>query len=181
MQTVTIHYTRIPDRLAVFRQHWVAREDGCTITLMDRTPLRAPVRAGSRTILEDGAPVVWFTWDEAWHDVGAFHDTEGRLTGWYANIITPVRFRSSLEWETTDLFLDVWLGVDGDLRVLDGDELDAAVSGGLLDEGMAARARAEAASLLRLARAGEWPAPVVGKWTLARARAATGTQPPHVV
>jgi predicted RNA-binding protein associated with RNAse of E/G family len=47
------------------------------------------------------------------------------FTGYYANILTPVRFHSPLDWETTDLFLDVWLDADGSATLLDEDELDA--------------------------------------------------------
>jgi predicted RNA-binding protein associated with RNAse of E/G family len=172
MPDVAIHYTRLPDRITVFRQALVARDAGCVVTLMEHTPLDAPVRAGGRTILAPGAPAVWFTFDGAWHDVGRFHDAAGRCTGFYANILTPVQYVSELEWSTTDLCLDVFLHIDGSVDLLDERELEQALRAGWVDEGTAARARAEAASLVSAAEAGAWPPPVVLRWDLDRARLA---------
>jgi predicted RNA-binding protein associated with RNAse of E/G family len=175
MAEVVIEYTRLPDRLTVFRQQLVAREAGCVVTLMERTPLREPVRAGDRTILEPGAPVVWFTVDGAWHDIGRFHTADGRFTGCYANVLTPVRFAAPLHWSTTDLCLDVFLEPDGGAYLLDEDDLDRAARAGWLDQVTAVRAREEAARLVAAASGGAWPPAVVERWTLERARAAAGT------
>jgi predicted RNA-binding protein associated with RNAse of E/G family len=162
----------------VFRQRLVHRERGCTITLMERTPLPAPVHAAGMSILEPDAPVVWFTFENAWHDIGRFHTAAGEFTGFYANILTPVRFLSPLEWETTDLCLDVWHSADGTL-LLDEDELDEAASCGWLAPETAAAARREAERLLRLAERGEWPPAIVHEWPLARAAQVVAGGTPH--
>jgi predicted RNA-binding protein associated with RNAse of E/G family len=73
-------------------------------------------------------------------------------------------------WETTDLFLDIWLGAAGDAVLLDEDELDAALDRGWLDRAVAVSARAEADRLLEAAAAGRWPPAVAREWTLQRAR-----------
>jgi predicted RNA-binding protein associated with RNAse of E/G family len=169
---VEILYLRPPDRHTVFRQDLVHYEDGCIITLMERTPLPAPVHAGGTMILEPDAPVVWFTFEGAWHDIGRFHDARDGFTGWYANILEPVRFRSPLAWETTDLFLDIWHDRTGGTALLDEDELDEALARGWIDGAAGAAARAEAERLLEAAAAGSWPPPIAREWTLERARAA---------
>jgi predicted RNA-binding protein associated with RNAse of E/G family len=176
---VEIHYLRPPDRMTIFRQRLVHQGDGCIITLMERTPLPRPVRAAGRVILEPGAPAVWLTFPGAWHDIGLFHDAAGRFTGWYANILTPVRFLAPLAWQTTDLFLDVWWGAEGTVLLLDEDELEDALRRGWLDVPTAANARAEAARLLDDA-SGRWPPDIAREWTLQRAldaiAAADGTR-----
>jgi predicted RNA-binding protein associated with RNAse of E/G family len=171
-ETVEIRYLRPPGRLSVFRQRLVTRSDDCIVTLMQRTPLRAPSYAGGHVILEPGAPVVWFTFPGAWHDIGRFHTAGGEFTGFYANLLSPVRFIGPLVWETTDLFLDVWFTPGSAPLLLDEDELDDALARAWLDAGTAATARAEAARLLTSAAAGAWPPPVTLHWTLERARAA---------
>jgi uncharacterized protein len=171
LSDVVIHYSRPLLGTTVFRQRLLQREAGCVVTFMERTALPAPVRAGGRTILEPGAPVVWFTFDAAWHDIGRFHTLDGRFTGCYANILTPVRYRAPLEWETTDLCLDVWLDADGGTMLLDEDDLDAALAAGALAPELADAARREAQRLLAAAGAGTWPPDVVARWTLERARA----------
>jgi uncharacterized protein len=168
---VDIHYTRLPDRVTVFRQEFVARQGDCVVTLMERTPLSAPVRAGERVILEADAPVVWFTFDGAWHDIGRFHTVAGEFTGCYANILTPVIAANAFEWSTTDLCIDVFRHADGRVDILDDDELQHALDSGWIGAEVAARARQEAAELAGSAQRGEWPPAVVTDWSLERARA----------
>ncbi len=175
---VRIHYRRPPDRIDLFTQRLVVQKAGAWITLMEDADVR-PMRVGGRTVLEPGSPIVWFTFPRAWHDVGRFHTADGAFTGCYANVLTPVRFLDARTWETTDLFLDVWAGADGNVALLDEDELQAALAAGDLDDDAAERARAEAARLLAAARAGTWPPPVVRAWTLERARQTLADREKH--
>jgi predicted RNA-binding protein associated with RNAse of E/G family len=171
---VRIHYRRPPDRLQVFDQALVHDGGGVVVTYLPSAELKKPVTAGGRVVLEPGAPVVWFTYrGETWHDIGRFHRADGTFTGLYANVLTPVRMDGA-EWETTDLFLDVWMDADGSVEILDRDEFDAAVDAGWVDAPTAARALAEADRLAADARAGAWPPPHVREWTLERAREAVG-------
>lgn len=167
---VRIRYRRPPDREQVYLQRLVHRGDDVHVTLLERTPLAAPVSIEGRIVLEPGAPVVWFTFRGARHDIGRFHTAAGRFTGLYADILTPVRFLGPDAWETTDLFLDVWLWPGGEITVLDEDELETAVARGWVGATVAAEARAEAARLVEEAAAGRWPPPVVHDWTLERVR-----------
>jgi predicted RNA-binding protein associated with RNAse of E/G family len=137
---------------------------------MERTPLPAAVRVGNDVILDVDAPVIWFTFDDAWHDIGLFHSAAGVFTGCYANMVTPVTFRSPLEWETTDLFLDIWLPAGSNAGVLlDEDELDDALEKGWISPALARSARVEAQRLLSAIESGEWPPGIVTAWPLERA------------
>jgi predicted RNA-binding protein associated with RNAse of E/G family len=167
---VEIHYTRPPGRITVFRQRVVQRTQECIVTLLEHTELRRPVTVRDAAVLEPGAPVVWFTFPGRWHDIGRFHTAAGRFTGFYANVLTPVQFITSTRWETTDLFLDVWLDELG-TELLDVDELDAALSEGAVTPGHGRRARTEAAALIAAAAEGTWPPAICHEWTLGRARA----------
>lgn len=141
------------------------------VTFLEHTPLRRPVEVGGRVVLEDGAPVVWFTFPGRRHDIGRFHRAGGTFTGIYANILTPVEFLDESTWATTDLFLDIWLDpATGKTTVLDRGELEEARARGWIDDELAASARREAATILRAARRGDWPPAVVGEWTLERVR-----------
>lgn len=168
---VRILYRRPPDRLQVFEQAVVADDGACVVTWLPAAELGKPVTAGGRVVLEPGAPVVWFTWrGDVWHDVGRFHLADGTFTGLYANVLTPVAMDGA-EWETTDLFLDVWMGADGAIEILDRDEFDDALAAGWMDASTAARALAQAERLAADARAGAWPPAIVREWTLERVRA----------
>ena len=170
LPTVSIHYRRPPDRVQVFEQ--IVVEDGgdYVVTFLEAAQVTRPVTDGAgRVILEPGAPVVWFTYRGAWHDIGRFHLADGTFTGVYANVLMPVAMLPG-HWDTTDFFLDVWWGADGRLEVLDQDELEAAARRGWVAPAVTARARQEADGLVHAAQRGAWPPAHVHEWTLERAR-----------
>jgi len=181
-RTVHIHYLRPPDRLQVYVQELVVDHPEVKVSYQPDTPVERPLRVGGATILEPGSPVVWFTFPGRWHDIGRFHTADGTFTGLYANILTPPVLESAgqgpasaepgavVRWDTTDLFLDVWLGPGGDLEVLDREQLDEALAHGWVDEGTARRARDEVERIRAAHDQGRWPPPVVDAWTLERVR-----------
>jgi predicted RNA-binding protein associated with RNAse of E/G family len=173
---VRIHYRRLPDQEEVFHQTLV-HETGALVTYVPAATIRRPTLVAGAAVLEPGSPAVWFTFPDAWHDIGRFHRPDGTFTGLYANVLTPVRMDGDA-WSTTDLFLDVFITPAGAVHVLDRDELEDAEARGWIDPALAGHARAEAARLVRAVRQGAWPPAVVHAWTLERARrAAQGTPP----
>jgi predicted RNA-binding protein associated with RNAse of E/G family len=164
---VKIHYRRLPDDEQIFDQRIVFERDDVIVTVTDPIALAKPMRAFGQVMLEHGSRAVWFTFPGAWHDIGRFHRADGTFTGYYANILTPPRIEGRV-WQTTDLFLDVWLPADGSVRLLDEDELDDALELRHIEPEIAERARAEASRLLLLTAEGEWPPRVAREWTLAR-------------
>ena len=165
---VKIHYHRPPDRTTIFENELIYSDDAVIVTIMRATPLPRPLIIGGKTALEDGAPAVWFTFPDEPYDVGRFHNRAGEFTGIYANILTPVDFVSSTEWRTTDLFVDVWLDRDGNLSVLDEDELEDAVRNGWIDRALADEARRSAYDLVTRHANGTWPPAVVYDWPIER-------------
>jgi len=166
-----IRYHRPPDREDLFAQSIVHRSDTVVVTYQPRTPLRRPVVIEGEVVLEDAAPAIWFTFPGKWYDIGRFHRADGTFTGIYTNLLTPVRFLAPDAWSTTDLFLDLWQGTDGDPILLDEDEFREAVDQGWIDRATAEIADAEARRILDLARRNAWPPPPVDEWTLERIEA----------
>jgi predicted RNA-binding protein associated with RNAse of E/G family len=164
---VCIYYRRPPDREQIFHQRVIHRTPHCVVTLLTHAEIAAPIVIAEREVLEPGAPVIWFTFPGAHHDIGRFHLADGTFTGLYANVLTPIDSLDAPEWRTTDLFLDVWLDPSGEALLLDEDELDAAEHAGWIDPAVAAGARTEARRILTAIRAGTWPPAIVGEWTLA--------------
>ena len=168
---VEIHYRRLGRSKEIYRQRVLASGAGGIVTFHPAAPIRTPLTVAGAVILEPGAPAIWFTFPGLWHDIGLFHRADGTFTGLYANILTPVEFEGAHSWATTDLCLDVWVPRGGAARVLDEADLDRAEAASLIDGALAARARREAEALCRRHRAGTWPPPIVGDWSLGRARA----------
>jgi predicted RNA-binding protein associated with RNAse of E/G family len=169
-RTVEILYRRLPDREQRFRQAVLEDSAERVVTFLASAELKKPVLVEGEVVLEPGSPVVWTTYRGLWHDVGRFHRADGTYTGTYANVLTPVQMDGGT-WRTTDLCLDVWVGADGAVRVLDRDEFGHALAAGWMDAHTAARALHEAERLADAARQGAWPPAHVTAWTLERARA----------
>lgn len=169
---VDIHYLRPPDSTIIYSQALVLDEVGVKITLASDLRMSVPVVVDGSVVLEDGSSAVWFTFPDAWHDIGLFHRSDGAFTGTYANVITPCVFESPTRWSCTDLFLDVWIGPMGPVQILDEEELLTAEKNGWVTPETASLARREAERLRERAEAGTWPPPVVREWSLPRARAA---------
>ncbi len=167
---VHIHYLRPPDRKEIFTQHLLLDTPEVKVTLARSVSFDPPIMIRGAVALETGSDAVWFTFPGLWHDIGLFHRADGTYTGLYANILTPPRFFPEGVWETTDLFLDVWVDPRGRLSVLDEDQLVEALEREEVSRDSADRARREAAWIRREFAAGRWPPPVVGEWTLDRAR-----------
>jgi predicted RNA-binding protein associated with RNAse of E/G family len=168
---VRIHYRRPPDRLEIFEQQLVHDSPDVKVTLAPAVARTRPIEIRGRVVLEDRSPVVWFTFPGKWHDIGRFHTADGAFTGLYANVVTPVEMSADHRWDTTDLFLDLWVDESGAI-VLDEDELDEARVRGWVDKTTTERALTEVERMRADAEAGRWPPAVVGEWTLERARAA---------
>lgn len=169
-RTVHIHYTRPPDRTRVFVQELVHDDGRVKVTLARDVDHDPPLTVRDRVVLERGSDAVWFTFPGAWHDIGRFHRADGTFTGIYANVITPCVFHPGDDWETTDLFLDLWIpGEGGGPVLLDEDELAEAEGAGWISPETARRAREEASRLAEAARSGGWPPPAVEAWTRERA------------
>lgn len=165
---VAIHYRRPPDRLRIYEQRVVEERDDVIVTLSEPMGIVEPMIVDETVLLEPGSLAVWFTFPGAWHDIGRFHRADGTFSGLYANVLTPPVIDGSV-WHTTDLYLDVWWPDGGDVRLLDEDEFEAAVTEGLVTPDVAARATAEAENILSLATSERWPPAIVDEWTLSRA------------
>ena len=172
---VEIHYRRPPDRLQIFRQHLVWDTEQVKVTLAHEMAFEQTMRIEGKVVLEDGSDVVWFTFPGLWHDIGRFHRADGTFTGIYANVIKPVEIDGPV-WHTTDLYLDVWLGPDGSLLLLDENEFEEATGKEIIDTPTATRVRQEADAILEAARAGTWPPDVVEEWTRERALEALASE-----
>lgn len=128
-----------------------------------------PVRVAGTTVLERGSPIVWFVFPETWHDIGRFHLADGRFTGWYTNLTTPIEMTQA-EWSAGDLFLDLWTPVSGPSVWLDEDEFEAAFKAKRLDAATRRRALNERAIIDLQVASGDWPPPVTRDIDLAQAR-----------
>jgi predicted RNA-binding protein associated with RNAse of E/G family len=165
---VRIDYLRPPDRREVFLQKLLLDTPEVKVTFAESVPFDPPITIMGEVALEKGSDAIWFTFPDSWHDIGRFHRADGSFTGIYANILTPPLILPEGKWETTDLFLDIWIDTRGRFFVLDEDQLAEAESAGWVSAAQAKRARSEVEWIKKEFDAGRWPPPVVEEWTLPR-------------
>lgn len=82
-----------------------------------------------------------------WHCWMFNHDPAGPYL--YVDICDAVAWTSS-GFAFVDLYMDVLIGMDGSVKMLDEDELDDAVHSGVLDEVTAARVRQDAVQVAEM-------------------------------
>lgn len=166
---ITYHYHRPGRGETVFHETLVLDRDDVKVTLLERYEGRT-VRAGRDVILEPAAPIVWFVFPGAWHDVGRFHLADGSFTGWYTNLCTPVDLHGD-RWACTDLFLDLWQPGDGaPHRWLDEDELRQAAADGVIPGAHVERVYREREAIEARIALDAWPPGITREVDLARAR-----------
>lgn len=135
------------------------------MTLLIRPPDSGPLEVEGAAAVPAGGATLWFTYPGRWYEVAAFHDTAGRLLGWYTNFVRPPRLEGR-EWRVEDLCLDLWLPPGGEPRVLDREELAEARELGWVSKEDARRAERECARILGRMRRGDWPPPPIREWSL---------------
>lgn len=114
-----------------------------------------------------GYRAVWFLYKERPYDVGRVYRPDGAWTGYYVDILEPLRWDGenpeTLE-PIVDLFLDVWVAPGGSYRILDEDELEEALRQGAISEELADHAQATLRQVIEEIERGTFPPRRVIEW-----------------
>jgi predicted RNA-binding protein associated with RNAse of E/G family len=149
-------YCRPPDRVSHIPTQ-VLSIDKAKVRWLNELAPRVPLRFDAEVVLDRGFWAVWFIDNGASYDLGKIYGVDGRHTGYYIDVLEPVRWQgddlATIE-PLTDLFLDLWVTPDGRCQVLDEPEFEEAEAQGRITPAQAAHARRTLAHLVDLARAG---------------------------
>lgn len=171
MTEIHYEYHRPGKALTVFRQRLVLDRPDVKV-LLSQEYQGPDIEIDNVVVHHAGAPIVWFVFPERWHDIGRFHLSDERFTGWYTNLLKPVEIRGNT-WMGHDLFLDLWQPVGGGASWLDEDELDEATHAGVIDPATRKRVLNERALIDYQLQAGNWPPPIAQDIDLPLARELT--------
>src|SRR2546425_7992393 len=142
--------------------------DDTIVVALETSPSK-PVEYGGEIVMGAGYWSVWFLFRDHTSDVGRIYRPEGTWTGYYADVLEPVRWRGSdpmtLE-PIVDLFLDLWIAPDGRFEVLDEDEFEEAVARGFLTEQQTGHARSVLQGLIEATERGDFPPAMVKEFRL---------------
>jgi len=162
---MTIVYRRLPHDV---REYPGVLREATASKLVIESPLTVdhPIRVSGEIIADTGYLSIWFVYRNRWYDVGKFYDGNRRWVGYYCDIIKPLRklLASPSRTKTlTDLFLDLWITKDGQVSVLDEEELANALMNHVISSRLAHDARKRMKSLMRKVKADQFPPPQVRK------------------
>lgn len=159
METVTLIYKRLPDRISHFQQRLHYEDENVIITSQRVNP-SSPIVHNGETVLGENFTAVWFVFRGQWYDIGKIYNLKNEWTGYYCDIIVPV-VRAADRFEITDLYLDLWVYPDGSYEIQDEDEFEAAIQSGAIDTDLARKAREALNALIAEVESGEFPPQIV--------------------
>jgi hypothetical protein len=81
---------------------------------------RPPLELGYTTFETGDFFIEWFFTDR-WYNIFEIHAASGELKGWYCNVAEPAAISAGLV-ACRDLLLDLWVGPQGEMQVLDEEE-----------------------------------------------------------
>lgn len=161
--SISYTYIRPPDRRSTYNGDllWASEE---VIVLAAPVKASKPLIYRDQEVIGDGYRSVWFLFKGQPWDVARFYRPDGTFTGYYADVLEPVDWRDADPGSLlpiVDLFLDLWIGIDGSHEVLDREEFEEAVRHGWVSEAQAQHARAVLHALLTRAERGDFPPQIV--------------------
>lgn len=164
MGTLELIYKRLPHRVNRFQQE-LLYEDASVIVTTQKLKPSNPIVLDGVTVLDDGFTAVWFVFADLWHDVGKIYNLERVFTGYYCDIITPMR-RAENHYEITDLFLDLWVTPEGAYQIQDNDEFEEAIANDWIHPDLASKARKALQNLIAEVESGVFPPRIAADWEL---------------
>ena len=98
-----------------------------------------------------------FTFLDRGYKLGRFYDEKGKFLYWYCDIIEVVYDQPSDTYTMNDLLADIKIMKNGEVRLLDVDELAQALEGGLISREQVCKALKTLDGLLKLIYGGKFP------------------------
>ncbi len=145
MGIVTLTYKRPPDRVNYFQQQLLYLDDDVIVT-SQRVKPSTPIVQNGEMVLADNFAAVWFVFTGLWYDVGKVYNLNNEWTGYYCDIMKPVKRSTNVTgeldcFEITDLFLDLWVNPNGSYEIQDEDEFEEAIQNSAIDAELEKKAR----------------------------------------
>lgn len=164
METIELIYRRLPDRINYFQQN-LLYEDCDAIVTSQRVKPSNPIVIDGVTVLGDDFTAIWFVFAGKWYDIGKIYNLENEFTGYYCDIIVPMK-RTETNFEITDLFLDLWVSPDGSYQIHDEDEFESAVQQHWIQSDLAEKAKNMLQNLIDEIESSVFPPEIVFDWGL---------------
>jgi len=152
---IDLIYKRLPNCINHFEQKLVYKDRSVIVTTQQITPSE-PIVIEGITVLGPNFWAIWFIFAKQWYDLGKIYNPQGKFTGYYCDIIKPMK-RSGTQIEITDLFLDLWVTPDLGYQILDHDEFASAIQNGWIEPDLASQAQQALDQLISVVESTNFP------------------------
>ena len=104
------------------------------VSMINVDELAEPIEIGGKILADSHFTAISFMPIEDFWCLQAFYDADGNLIEWYIDINLENTVDSDGNPYYTDLYLDVVVYPDGEVKIIDEDELIEAFQAGIIDE-----------------------------------------------
>lgn len=150
-------YIRLPDKIAELNTELLYENKDILIVKSKLINPSKDLILENKTVLRKGFDAIFFEFKREYYGIAKIYNRKKEFTGYYCNINTPVK-RFENGYQTTDLFLDLWVYPDGkQYIILDEDEFEDALKENWIDEKLTQKAKRSLEQIINIVKNDKFP------------------------
>jgi predicted RNA-binding protein associated with RNAse of E/G family len=153
-------YVRLPHTISDLSNSLIYESRRIIVGISETRPSK-PIEFGGKIVMNTGFQGTFFILRGKWFVVSKIRDVQGKHTGYYCDIVTPLNRSKEGILELTDLFLDLWVSPELKYKVLDEEELEQALEKSSITKLLYKKAKSELRKLVKTVKNREFPPPLV--------------------
>ena len=158
-------YRRIPNRILERYDELIADLGDVVVAKSKFEGMLTPLFVNGVKVIDNGYTMIYFAFIGEKYDVLKVYDREGNFKGLYVDILAYTK-RKGNTLEMLDLFLDLFIFPNGEIFILDEEELEMALNYGLIDKEMFDFAYSKAREIVEKFKEGNFPPDIVWQYSL---------------
>ncbi|MCA6214515.1 DUF402 domain-containing protein [Thermococcus bergensis] len=162
---VHLLYKRIPNRILERDDELIADLGDIIVAKSKFEGMLTPLFVNGVKVIENGYTMIYFAFIGENYDILKVYDREGNFKGLYVDVLAYTK-REGDTLEMLDLFLDIFIFPNGEIFLLDEDELEMALLYELIDKETFDFAYSKAREIIEKFRKGLFPPDVVWQYSL---------------
>ena len=158
-------YRRIPNRILERYDELIADLGDVVVAKSKFEGMLTPLFVNGVKVIDNGYTMIYFAFIGEKYDVLKVYDREGNFKGLYVDILAYTK-RKGNTLEMLDLFLDLFIFPNGEIFILDEEELEMALNYGLINKETFDFAYSKATEIMKKFKKGEFPPDIVWQYSL---------------
>ena len=158
-------YRRIPNRILERYDELIADLGDVVVAKSKFEGMLTPLFVNGVKVIDNGYTMIYFAFIGEKYDVLKVYDREGNFKGLYVDILAYTK-RKGNTLEMLDLFLDLFIFPNGEVFLLDEEELEMALNYGLIDKETFDFAYSKAREIVEKFKEGNFPPDIVWQYSL---------------